>query len=61
MEIKFDKHPLALEKNIYINAKKILNIYIACDLLAWPRTNSSKVKKLLRKILRIMKNNDKEK
>ena len=61
MEIKFDKDPLTLEKYIYINATKILNTYIACDLVARSRTNSSKVTKLPKKILRIMKNNDKEK
>ena len=35
METKFDKDPLAVGQNNYLT--KILNIYIAFDLDAWPK------------------------
>ena len=33
--IKFDKDPLAVEQNNYLT--KIVNVYIVCDLDAWPK------------------------
>ena len=35
MKIKFDKDPLAVEKNNYLT--KIVNVYIVYDLDAWPK------------------------
>ena len=35
MRIKFDKDPLAVEKNNYLT--KIVNVYIVYDLNAWPK------------------------
>ena len=41
MEIKFDKDPVAVEKNNHLT--KIANVYIVCDLEAWP-TNPNNFK-----------------
>ena len=45
--IKFDKDPLAAEQNNYLS--KIVNVYIAYELDAWPRnpTNNFKFKNCL--------------
>ena len=47
MEIKFDKDPLAVEQSNY--TAKIVNVYIAYDLDALPRspTSNFNLKKLL--------------
>ena len=59
--IKFDKHLLAVEQNIYLT--KILNVYIFYDLDAWPRnpTNNFNSKNCLFGAINIVRNNDKEK
>ena len=61
MGIKFDKYPLAVEQNNYLN--KIVNVYIVYDLDAWLKnpTINSKFKKSLFGATNIMKNSDKEK
>ena len=61
MGIKFDKDSLAVEKNNYLT--KIVNVYIVCDLDAWPRnlTNNFKFKNCLFEATNIVKNSDKEK
>ena len=60
MRIKLDKDPLAV-KNNYLS--KIVNVYIAYDLDAWPRnpTNNFKFKNCLFGATNIVKNSDKEK
>ena len=35
MGVKFDKDPLAVEQNNYLT--KIVNVYIVCDIDAWPK------------------------
>ena len=59
--IKFDKDPLAVEQNNYLI--KIVNVYIAYDLDAWPRnpTNNFKFKNCLFGAISMLKNSDKEK
>ena len=61
IRIKFDKEPLAVEQNNYLT--KIVNVYIVCDLGAWPRnpTNNLKFKNYLFGGNMIVKNSDKEK
>ena len=39
MQIKFDKDPLAVKQNNYLT--RIVIIYIAYDLTAWPRNHSN--------------------
>ena len=59
--VKFDKVPLAIEQNNYLN--KIVNVYIVYDLDAWPRNpiNNFKFKNFLFGATNIVKNSDKEK
>ena len=59
MGVKFDKDPLAVEQNNYVS--KIVNVYIAFDLDAWPRnpTNDFKFKKCLFGATTVVKNSDK--
>ena len=59
--MKFDKDRLAVEQNNYLT--KIVNIYIAYDLAAWPRnpTNNFKFKNCLFVVTNIVKISDKEK
>ena len=61
MVIKIDKDPLAVERNNYTN--RMVNVYIVCDLDAWPRnpTNNFKFKNCLFDTTKIVKNSDKEK
>ena len=61
MELKFDKDPLALEKNNYLT--KIVNVYIVYDLDAWPRNpaNNFKFKNCLFGATNVVKNSYKEK
>ena len=61
MGIKFDKYPLAVEQNNYLN--KIVNVYFVYDLDAWLKnpTINSKFKKSLFGATNRMKNSDKEK
>ena len=61
MGIKFDRDPLAVEKNNY--ATKIVNAYIAHDLDAWPEIslNNFKLKSCLFGATNVVKNIDKEK
>ena len=56
--MKFDKDPLALEQNNYTS--KIANVYIVCDLDAWPRnpTSNFKFKSCLSGSTSIVKNCD---
>ena len=42
MGIKFDKYPLAVEQNNYLS--KIVKVYIAYDLDAWPRNPANNFK-----------------
>ena len=55
MGIKFDKDPLAVEKNNY--ASKIVNVYIVYDLDAWPRnsTNNFKFKNCFLRLTSVIK------
>ena len=59
--IKFDKVPLAVEKNNYL--LRIVNVYIVYDLDAWTinPTNNFKFKDCLFGATSIVKNSDKEK
>ena len=59
--IKFDKGPLAVEQINYLT--KIVNVYIAYDLNAWPRkpTNNFKFKNCLFGATNIVQNSEKEK
>ena len=59
--IKYDKDPLAIEQNNYLT--KIVNVYIAYDLGAWPEnpTNNFKFKSCLFGATNVVKNSDKEK
>ena len=59
MGVKFDKDPLAVEQNNYVS--KIVNVYIAFDLDAWPRnpTNDFKFKKCLFGATTVVKKSDK--
>ena len=59
--MKFDKDPLAVEQNYY--ATKIVNVYIAYDLDAWPRNppNNSTFKNCLFCATSIVKKEDKGK
>ena len=59
--IKFDKDPLAVEQNNYFT--KIVNVYIVCDLDAWPKnpTTNFKLKNCFFGKTNIVKNSDKEK
>ena len=59
--IKFDKDPLAVEQRNYLT--KIVNIYIVCDLDAWPRnpTNNFKFKNCSFGATNVVRNSDKEK
>ena len=59
--IKFDKVPLAEEQKNYLT--KIVNVYIVCDLNAWPKTPTSnfKLKNCFFGATNIVKNSDKEK
>ena len=61
MGIKFDKDPLAVEQNNYLN--KIVNVYIVYDLDPWPRnpTNYFKFRNCLCGATSIVQNSDKEK
>ena len=61
MGIKFDKDPLAVEKNNYLN--KIVNIYFVYDLDAWLRNpvNNFKFKNCLFCAFSILKISDREK
>ena len=61
MRIKLDKDPLAIEQSNY--ASKILNIYSAYDLDAWPkvRLRNFVIKPCLFGATSIVKNSDKEK
>ena len=61
MGINFDKDSSAVEKNNYLT--KIVNVYIFCDLDAWPRnpSNNFKFKNCLYEATNIVKNSDKEK
>ena len=61
MGIKFDKIPLAVEKNNYLT--KIVNIYFAYDLDAWPkvRLRNFTLKNCFFGATNIVKNIDKEK
>ena len=56
MGIKFDKDPLAVEKNNYL--EKIVNVYIVYNLAAWPKipTNNFKIKNLLFGTANLVKN-----
>ena len=58
--IKFDKDPLAVKQNNYLN--KIVNVSIVYDLDAWPRnpTNYFKFKNWLFGATIIVKNSDQE-
>ena len=58
---KFDKDLLAIEQNNYLT--KIVNVYIVCDLDAWPRnpTNNFKFKNCLFGATYVIKNSNKEK
>ena len=59
--IKFNKDPLPVEQNNYLN--KVVNVYVVYDLDAWPRnpTNSFKLKKCLFGATSIVKISNKEK
>ena len=59
--IKFDKDPLAVEQNNYLT--KTLNVYIVCELNAWPKnpTTNFKFKNFLIGATNVVKNSDKEK
>ena len=61
MGIKFDKGPLAVEENNYLN--KIVNVRIVYDLDAWTRnpTKNFKFKNCLLRATYIVKNSDEEK
>ena len=61
MRIKFHKDPLAVEQNNYLT--KIINVYIAYDLDAWPGncTNNFTLKNCLLGTTNIVKSSDKEK
>ena len=61
MGIQFDKDLLAVEQNNYL--RKIVNVYIAYDLDAWPRnpTNNFKFKNYLFGVTSIVRNSNKEK
>ena len=61
MQIKFDKDPLAVKQNNYLT--RIVIIYIAYDLTAWPRNNSNdfEFKNCLFGATNSVKNSDKEK
>ena len=61
MVIKFDKDPLAVERNIY--RSKIVNVYFAYDLHTWSRnrTKNFKFKNSLFGATSTIKNSDKEK
>ena len=59
--IKFDKDPLAIERDNYLT--KIVNVHIAYDLHACPRnpTNNFNFKNCLLEAINIVINSDKEK
>ena len=61
MRVKFDKDPLAVEKNNYLT--KIVNVYIVYDLAAWSRNppNKFKFKNCWFGATNIVKNSVKEK
>ena len=61
IEVKFNKDPLAVEQNKYLN--KIVTVYIFYELDAWPRTPTKKFifKSILFGVTSIIKNSDKEK
>ena len=61
MGIKFDKDPLAVERNNYLTKK--VSVYIVYDLAAWPRNlnKNLKFKNCLFGATNIVKNSDKEK
>ena len=61
MAIKFDKEPLAVEQSSYLT--KIVNIYIAYDLDAWPKVplRIFTLDKFLFRVINIVKNSDKKK
>ena len=61
MGIKFDKDPLAVEKNNYVS--KVVNVYIVHDLHAWPTKpiNNFKFKNYLFGAASVLGNSDKEK
>ena len=61
IRIKFDKDPIAVEQNKYLS--KIVNVYLAYELDAWPRraTNNFKFKNCLFGATTMVKNNGKEK
>ena len=60
MAIKFDKEPLAVEQSSYLT--KIVNIYIAYDLDAWPKVplRIFTLDKFLFRVINIVKNSDKK-
>ena len=59
--IKLNKDPLAVEQSNCLT--KIVNVYIVCDLDAWPRslTNNLKFKNFLFEVTNIVNNSDQEK
>ena len=61
MGTKFDKNPLAVEQNNYLN--EIVNFHLAYDLNAWPKIQLRNfiIKNCLFRATSIVKNNDKEK
>ena len=61
LRIKFDKDPLAVDQKNYLT--KIVNLYIAYDLDAWPRnpTSNFRFKNCLFRAISIVKNSDEEK
>ena len=60
IEMKFEKDPLAVEQNNYLS--KIVNVYNAYDLNAWPRnsTNNFKFQNYLFEANSVVKSSDKE-
>ena len=58
--IKLHKDLLSVEQNNYLT--KIVNVYIVCDLDAWPKnpTSSFKFKNSLFRATNILKNSDKK-
>ena len=61
MEIKFEKHPLAVEQNNYLT--KIANVYTVYDLATWPKISLQNftLKNYLFGATNIVKHSDKDK
>ena len=59
--MKFDKDPLAIERNNYLT--KILNIYFVYDLDAWPKISLKNftIKNCLFGVTSVVENSGKEK